>query len=156
VVARTIISGSQGKGIVLLDPRKDGYELFNNTTAKLYTKFVKSTSEWRVHAFATGETLCAKKALREGQHEDETPIRNHGDKYTFKYKDLNVRDGHPIRVVSVAAVRALGLDFGACDVLYDTETGVASVVEVNTAPGLDHSVPLDWYTERFTKWMEGR
>jgi hypothetical protein len=118
----------------------------------LYTLFSPSTSEWRVHiSMKKEEALFAKKAKRNGQEEADIPLRNHGDTYTFKYHDVAEND--LVRTVAINAVRACGLDFGAVDVLYDKRLKQARLLEINTAPGLDHEVPLMWYTTRFQEWI---
>ena len=40
------------------------------------------------------------------------------------------------------AVAALGLDFGAVDVIYNEKYGRAYVLEVNTAPGLGEGIAI--------------
>lgn len=145
VLARLKVASSKGQGIVKMTKQED------MVVAPLYTLFEESTSEWRVHAFKDGHTLIAKKALREGQEEENLPLRNHGDRYTFKYKDIAVDP--KVRETAVEAIQALGLDFGGVDMLYHKPTGKATVIEVNTAPGLDHSVPLEWYAERLQAWI---
>ena len=49
---------------------------------------------------------------------------------------------------AVAAVVALGLDFGAVDVVYNVKEQKAYVLEVNSAPGLSGTT-LDKYVEVF-------
>lgn len=145
VIARDTLSGSGGAGIRIIRPGQFVAE--NETRTPGFTAFFPSTSEYRVHAFATGETLVAKKAKRNGVEPDDIPIRNHGDVYVFKYHDLKFPP--EIKDLAVKAVEGLGLQFGAVDILWHSPSRTGRVLEVNTAPGLDHSVPLEWYTVQF-------
>jgi hypothetical protein len=63
-----------------------------------------------------------------------------------------------IEKVAVAAVVALGLDFGAVDILAKypkgdlTRSPVLAVCEVNTAPGLANETTLQAYTKAITDY----
>jgi D-alanine-D-alanine ligase-like ATP-grasp enzyme len=62
-------------------------------------------------------------------------IRNHDNGFIFARSDIS-----PPRCVtsaSLAAVAALGLDFGAVDLGYNQKAKKCVVYEVNTAPGLE-------------------
>lgn len=62
------------------------------------------------------------------------PGRNHDNGFSFD----RVRGGVPgATEVADAALTALGLDFGAADIL-ETPDGRFVVLEVNTAPGIEH------------------
>jgi glutathione synthase/RimK-type ligase-like ATP-grasp enzyme len=72
-------------------------------------------------------------------------IRNHQHGYTFR--QLRTPPGHAAEVAAIGAVAALGLVFGAVDILV-ADDGRVYVLEVNTGPGL---VPhgLRVYAEQF-------
>jgi glutathione synthase/RimK-type ligase-like ATP-grasp enzyme len=70
----------------------------------------------------------------------EDDVRNHGADYVFRRNNLTVPDG--LDAVGVAALKALGLDFGAIDMAH-TSSGW-KVIEVNTACGLVGSTPQDY------------
>jgi len=53
-------------------------------------------------------------------------------------------------VVALAAVSALGLDFGAVDIIYNEHENQYYVLEVNTAPGLEGTT-VEKYAEAFAK-----
>ena len=42
-------------------------------------------------------------------------------------------------------IQALGLDFGAVDILYMASNDTAKVLEVNTAPGIEGDTLVDYY-----------
>lgn len=131
VVARTLTRSHSGKGAIVVSP---GETLPH---APLYTEYVRRDAEYRVHVF-NGEVLDAvKKKRRQGYEADprhNEHIRTHANGWVF------CRDGVEVPTVvtqeCIKAVAALGLDFGAVDVLYRMEGSKATVLEVNTAPGL--------------------
>jgi len=49
----------------------------------------------------------------------------------------------------LASVMALGLDFGAVDIVYNENDNKAYVLEINTAPGLSGTT-LEKYVEVFS------
>lgn len=144
VVARTLLRANSGRGIVVVEP--------NDVLppAPLYTKYFKKRDEYRVHVGA-GTILCVQqKRVRRDMADGERDfrVRNHNNGFVFCTGDVQ-----PPVVVSdaaVAAVNALGLDFGAVDVGYNVHHDRAAVFEVNTAPGLEGSTPAK-YREFFTR-----
>lgn len=60
--------------------------------------------------------------------------RGHGNGFSFnRFKD----PPQSLRLVADSALTALGLDFGAVDIIEQGE-GIYTVLEVNTAPGIEH------------------
>lgn len=152
VVARTLCRGNSGRGIVLVDP-DSGCGL---PQAPLYTRYVKKVDEYRVHVFR-GEVIdVQQKRKREDTPRDECDyrIRNHGNGFVFCRGDTE-----PPQILldaSVAAVHALGLDFGAVDVGWNDHHGLPYVYEVNTAPGLEGET-LESYWKAFVNilpWLQ--
>jgi D-alanine-D-alanine ligase-like ATP-grasp enzyme len=89
--------------------------------------------------------------IQEKKRKKETPddqvnwqIRNHDNGFIFARSE--VAPPRCILDYSLAAVSALGLDFGAVDLGYNVKREEAVVYEVNTAPGLEGST-LDAYFE---------
>ena len=66
----------------------------------------------------------------------------------------SVEDRTVLREAAKRAVAALGLDFGAVDILASEDGQEAWVLEVNTAPGLGGSMPRV-YAETFLEWKRG-
>jgi glutathione synthase/RimK-type ligase-like ATP-grasp enzyme len=136
-VGREQLSGHSGQGIVLLTEHTT---LIN---CPLYTEYIPKVREYR--AIVVGDNvvdLKQKKKRRpvseenpdgwEGEHDEH--VWNLDGGYIFARDGINRPDG--IDQLSVSAVSALGLDFGAVDIIEDA-SGVLYVLEVNTAFGLE-------------------
>lgn len=126
VFARTACQQA-GSGIKVLEP---GDEVPN---AQLYTKYIPKKKEFRVHVFGGKVILVSEKRKKKGVDSDYIVRSNHKG-WVFCYKDINEPNG--LRVLGVDAVRALGLDFGAVDVIYNAKLNKLYALEVNSAPGL--------------------
>lgn len=134
VVERHILRGNSGEGIRIAN-LDDSDMPSNITRAPLYTRFIPKTAEFRVHVF-NGQVIdyIEKKKVTS----DRRPANF--NKYVssttcgWVFSRTDVRDMPEVRQIAVKAVNALGLDFGAVDVVY--YEGRPYVLEVNTAPGL--------------------
>lgn len=152
VVARTILNGHSGEGIVIRTPRSTE-EL---PDAGLYTAYIPKDEEYRLHFFRTGreEAECfysqkkVKRADFEGKHNRR--VRSFENGYTYQHNGLQV----PGKVNDSAKIvfLASGLDFGAVDVIYCRAPDRAYVLEINTAPGLEGE-SITRYTEEFKKYF---
>lgn len=143
VYARHQLSASSGKGIEIVGAD----DMMPN--APLYTKGFNKSHEYRVHVFRGKVIDFTKKRRRDGT--DNNPwIKNHSNGWVF------CRDGvalpNKVKLASVLAQQALGLDFGAIDILYRERDDRACILEVNTAPGLEGTT-LQKYTEEIKKVM---
>jgi hypothetical protein len=148
LVARTILNGHGGKGIVLIDsPEKF-------VVAPLYTVYIPKKSEYRVHVIGGRVVDVTRKVLREDHPNKEAvnwKIRNHDNGFIFTRLNKNFLDkgGNPrpeieccpsqVKREAIRATQALGLDFGAVDVIYNQKNEAAYVLEVNTAPGISET-----------------
>jgi glutathione synthase/RimK-type ligase-like ATP-grasp enzyme len=130
VIARLTTTGQGGAGIVVLPPLSEWIE------APLYTKLFRARHEYRVHAVRGEGMIDVQKKRRRSDGAGRSLVRNLENGYVYCRGGVVAPEA--VVVVSVAAIDALGLDFGAVDVLC-TEAGVARVLEVNTAPGLEGS-----------------
>ena len=144
VVARTVLNGKGGEGIVVV---REGEGL---PAAPLYTKYIKKKSEWRVHIFMEEVIMVQKKARKLDVPDEEVnwEIRNHDNGFIYQHMDIDP----PLCVIEEAskAVQALGLHFGGVDVIYNEHYGKAYVLEVNSAPGLEGTT-LERYVEAVNK-----
>ena len=143
--ARTKIRASGGKGIEII---KKGQALPN---ASLYTKKFTGDQEYRVHVFKGEVFDYAKKYLKYKERDKKDKlVKNHKNGWTF------IRGGiilpRAVRDEAVKAVNALGIDFGAVDVMYDLYKELPAILEVNTAPGLAPTT-LERYTNRIVKFV---
>lgn len=142
VVARTKLRGHSGDGIVICSR---GEELVD---APLYVQYVKKTQEYRVHVVC-GEVIDQQRKARRQDAPDEEvnwQVRNHQNGFIF------MREGVDLPAIALDqalhAVHALGLDFGAVDLIYNQREDKYYVLEINTAPGLTGTT-LEKYAEVF-------
>lgn len=145
VVERHKLTGNSGEGIVICPA--DG-ELGD---APLYTQYINKNQEYRVH-YAFGEVIDVQRKARSTAFADEDvnwKIRNTANGFIYARED----GVYPTDIVTQAsrAVEALGLDFGAVDVIFNDNRNKAYVLEVNTAPGLTGTT-LANYTEAFNAY----
>lgn len=148
VVVRHKLSGHSGEGIEILDPNNDDHVL---KQAPLYTKYVKKTQEYRIHVFG-GEVIFRQRKARKKEVPDEQvnwQVRNLAGGFIFANQDLAVPAS--VEQAAIAAVKALGLDFGAVDVGCNKEQE-AVVYEVNTACGLEGK-NLEAYANAFRNYL---
>lgn len=152
VVVRKILNGHAGKGIEIYDPEylEDPDWVLPN--APLFTQYVPKKSEYRVHVVGNEVIDVTRKVLSEDYPDKENvnwKIRNHDNGFIFTRFNKNAPprpNGEPyeerdivspsIKVLSIQAVRCLGLDFGAVDIIWNSKAQRAFVLEVNTAPGV--------------------
>lgn len=139
VVGRQLVESNSGKGIIF---SSDGdREEFAN--CRLYTRYIKKKMEYRVHV-AFGETIFIQKKVLRRVDDLGNPIapvdvdfrvRSHLRGFIFVHNEVNP----PQDVIDQAlkAVQAVGLDFGAVDVIWNAHEQRAYVLEINSAPGLE-------------------
>lgn len=129
VVCRTKLNSHSGKGIVLSGTPEE------LTPSPLYTKYQKKKSEYRVHVFKSSVIDIQQKRKKKDHNGEYNPkIRSRHYGWIFARND--VVELPDIRDIAIGAVKALGLDFGAVDILHGTDNRLL-VLEVNTAPGLE-------------------
>lgn len=138
--------GARGSGITVIDQLPAGGRV---PVADFYTKWFDKTHEFRVHVFrekiidvVQKKRLYDAKPLNQMSLTEQT-VRNHANGWIEAHKDLHLPGNSRDRLgaAAIAAVRCLGLDFGAVDIVVRF-TGPGSrnldsmaVCEVNTAPG---------------------
>lgn len=106
--------------------------------APLYTRYFRRDHEFRVHVFKGRVIDHVRKKRRNGYAENPNHndhIRTHSNCWVFCREGVSLPDG--VGANAIRAVAALGLDFGAVDVLYRERGEKVAVLEVNTAPGLE-------------------
>lgn len=146
VVCRTALTGHSGEGIVLAENEEE------IVPAPLYTQYIKKTKEWRVHCTHDEVFFVQRKARKREVPDDQVnwKIRNHQNGFIYAHNE-----GEPIaniaRLLAMKAVQALGLDFGAVDII-ETANGSFFILEVNTACGLTGAT-VDAYVNFFQKEM---
>ena len=146
VVARKVLNGHSGAGIEIIE--QGAKEICH---APLYTKYVKKDQEYRIHVFQ-GEILFQQRKARKIEVPDEEvnwQVRNLAGGFIFANDGIEASDA--VKDQAESAVDALGLDFGAVDVITN-KRGAAFVLEVNTACGLQGKT-LDAYVNKFRQFQ---
>lgn len=148
VYERGTLTGHSGEGITVRLPTEGVAD------APLYTKGIQGLRrEWRVHVFKGVITYVQKKIRRNGYRELESyreDVRNHHTGWVYSN---SFTEAPPDQVLIQAhkAVSALGLDFGAVDLI--SKGTNAWVLEVNTAPGLTGTT-LETYTHNIVEFVK--
>lgn len=148
VVCRKLLSGHSGAGIVL-------HENGDNTKlpkAPLYVAYKKKKHEYRVHFFKKADgsytviDVAQKKKRKDVEQNHQ--IRNHANGWIYAREDLQIpQDLHE---QAIRAATAVGLKFGAVDLIWNEKENKSYVLEINTAPGITGTT-LDCYTNAFIK-----
>lgn len=148
VVCRTLLRGSEGRGIVVAETPEQLVD------APLYTKYTKKRKEFRVHVL-NGEVIDVqeKRKRREYDAGRDTRIRNTSNGYVFCRDGLVEPDG--LRDLSLRAVQSLGYSLGAVDVGFNERDNRCFVFEVNSTPGMEGTT-LENYSNAIIRWMEGQ
>lgn len=148
VVGRGIVQGHSGAGITLFE---DPSHLKGFKKLPLYTKYVPKKDEFRVHIVGGKVIDVRRKAASSARNGHNFRIRTHANGFIFQKNDIKVPDS--VIEESIKAIKAVGLDFGAVDVIYNEFRKKAYVLEINTAPGLEGST-IDSYKEAFLALFE--
>jgi glutathione synthase/RimK-type ligase-like ATP-grasp enzyme len=149
VVVRHKLTGHSGEGIEIVPHDNLAHIL---PEAPLYVKYIPKTDEFRIHVFQ-GDAFFVQRKARKKEVPDEKvnwKIRNHQNGFIYAHQDVVVSE--IARGEAVAAVAALGLDFGAVDMIYNKKQDKYYVLEVNTAPGLQGET-LDRYVQKFKEFQ---
>ena len=137
VIARHSLNGHSGEGIQILRGPNDF-----TRDAPLYTKYKKKRSEYRVHVF-NGTVIDVQEKRKQANFErtdDQALVRSHQNGWIFCREDIEFEtENHKVRLHGIAcmAILALGLQFGAVDIIYNQRDDNYYVLEINTAPGLE-------------------
>lgn len=128
VVCRATVTGHEGQGITI-------HETLPLPDVPLYVKYIPKKKEFRVHVCNNKVFDIQQKVLRRGTSNPSFEIRNTANGFIFQRQGIVVPSS--VEREALAAVRALGLDFGAVDVIWNETQDKSYVLEVNTAPGLE-------------------
>lgn len=142
ILARTLSDSSKGRGILVV---RHGDSL---PTSPLYTKYKRKKFEYRVHVFM-GEIIdvVQKKARNNKPENFTTLVRSYDNGWIFS-RNLDYFPDD-LLVVGLNAVDALGLDFGAVDIIWNEKQDKCFALEVNTAPGIEGTT-VENYVEAIT------
>lgn len=147
VVCRRILNGHSGRGIAIAT------SVDQLVDAPLYVKYKKKRKEFRVHVFQNQVIDCAeKRKRRDGMARDDVGlVRNLANGWVFCRDNVVRPEG--LEQLAVSACRALGLDFGAADIIWNERENKCFILEVNTAPGLEGTT-LTNYTNAIHQWIK--
>lgn len=152
VVVREKLTGHSAEGLVLIS-EQDDWERYNHQNAKLYTKYIPKIDEYRVHVF-NGEVIdIQKKSIPRGISRDRVnfQVRSHANGFIFTRGNIT-EIPKDIEPQCVTAIKELGLDFGAVDVIYNRHRNKSYLLEVNTAAGLEGTT-LQNYANAISKYF---
>lgn len=147
-LARHNLTGSAGHGIQVV---REGEPL---PAAPLYVEYVRKAAEYRLHV-AFGRVMFCQFKLRKNDNEqtaDQKLIRNHDNGWVFAPR--SVEELHlTVKEEALKAVAALGLDFGAVDMIISKKDSLPFVLEVNTAPGISSPTLRTEYERVFKEFL---
>lgn len=143
IYCRTLTRASEGRGIeVATEPNQV-------VSAPLYTAKVDIEREVRIHVcngtvidFAQKKRMGSERLESEGIDSPDENIRSHSRGWIFARDGVTIPE--EMKSVAVAAVTALGLDFGAVDMAI-TPQGNFKIFEINSAPGLEGTTLNSYY-----------
>ena len=130
IVCRQKINAHSGEGIVIAAREEELVD------APLYVSYVKKKKEFRVHVvFGQVADIQEKRKRRDYEGETNYAVRNHHTGWVYCREDIVEPDG--LRDIAIKATEAVGLDFGAVDIIWNEYQNRCYVLEINTAPGLE-------------------
>lgn len=146
VVARQILEGSGGAGIVIWDPEVHNKNDFPK--APLYVKYENKTHEFRLHMARslrnTGDfnpILVQRKIFRKGPGMEEPKsweVRNHTNGFIYVQESGYPTPDAVVRVAKDFMNKHFPeLHFAALDIIHNEKKNRTFVLEGNTAPGLE-------------------
>jgi glutathione synthase/RimK-type ligase-like ATP-grasp enzyme len=146
VVERHTLTGHSGEGVNIVNGNRELQQ------APLYVKYIPKKDEYRVHVFREKVFFVQQKKRKQEIPDDKInwQVRNHQNGFIYANQDVAL----PQKALdqAVASIKALGLDFGAVDIIYNQKSDMYYVLEVNTACGLTGTT-LDKYVEVFKEFV---
>ena len=136
VLHRSTLTGMGGSGITV-------FQTSPLPQTGTYVKYFKRRAEYRVHVFGDAVIDAQQKKKRNGVDASQF-VRSYDNGWVFCRGGVEVPE--VVKTAAIAAVRALGMDFGGVDVGYNETRNQACVFEVNSAPGIEGTT-LDKYEE---------
>ena len=149
--------GHSGKGIMVYDPSRiygDRYPERPEQADEWYTIYYEPTREVRVHVVDDRVIRIQGKYLDFPEQAQLNPfMRNWATGYRFRTPRRDLRNRR--KEIAIEAVRNLGLNFGAVDMLLFGTDRKAMVLEVNTAPSCS-PMTANAYAEALNQHIERR
>lgn len=118
-----------------------------NRNTNYYSKIIDKTNEYRVHVGHGKVLFIHEKPLLEGEIRGNQAITGLSWGRVIPWDDYR----KPLCQLACDAVKCLGLDIGAVDIIKERTTGKFFVCEVNTAPTLCDS---EYSSGRYAKYFD--
>lgn len=134
VCSRSVLSGNSGEGLVISNNPDD-----HPKDAPLYTEYLPKYAEYRVHV-VDGKVIETQRKVWPRSRSTvgvNWKNRSFADGFVFQSTRQTDLPSNDIHDQAIKAVAAVGLDFGGVDVIWNRTHNRATVLEVNTAPGIE-------------------
>lgn len=165
VVARTILNGHSGVGIVY----KDKDHLDELPAAPLYVEYIPKDAEYRVHLFQRRSSTegaldggydvidVQRKIARPGVEPLDWKVRSHNNGFIYVRSNSageSYKQSVPQDVIDQAfkAMNCSGLIFGAVDMVWNQKRNQSYCLEINSAPGLSGAT-IENYSNAIRKYF---
>jgi len=150
IIARPLIH-SKGKNFVVLNNRQ---ELENHWRAGwYYSEFIDKVREFRVHVGHSKVLALMEKHNPKNGNIAWNRAVNSSEPFTrITQSQSDEQKLLPVLQEAIKAVNALGLDMGGVDVILDS-SGIAYILEVNTAPTLNSSPRVAEMWAKYWGWL---
>lgn len=155
IVARTIVNGSSGAGIRIIQPGEP------IVPAPLYTIYFKKQAEFRLHV-AFGRVILIQQKRRRLDHGETEEgsnanlVRTHDNGWVFTIQNLSCDQNPQYRAqleqIGLQAAQAVGANHCAVDVLVNDRREIV-VCEINSAPGIEADSTEGAYVEAFSEYI---
>jgi len=145
-------SHTQGQDIIIIDSEEDiTDDLF---CSAFYVQYIPKISEFRVHVFHEEILRIDKKVKIEGREytDEELKVRCSNNGWRQIRYNKEGRYYNALADLGIKAVRAIGYDFGAVDIIIDRERRPI-ILEINSAPAL-RGDKLELYANAFKNYEE--
>jgi len=126
----------KGKDIVVCKTRREAKEVWERGEHAFFSVFIPTDTEYRVWVFK-GKAFSTYEKVFKGVGEYEGFMRNRRFGFSFQKRD-DLIGSHQIEGPCIKAVAALGMDWGAVDILKGKD-GKFYVLEINSMPNISNT-----------------
>ncbi len=112
-----------------------------------FSEVFEKDTEFRVHCAHGRILMVQEKPLVEGELRANQAV-NHEKWTVLKWGEINPK----IALESLKAIEALGLDYGAVDIMYNSADNSCAICEVNTSPSINTDYSSGKYAKYFS-WL---
>lgn len=153
ILSRATATGSGGVGISVVEKGEPV------PAGQFYVKYIRKAAEYRFHVVRDRVIFKQQKRRRNGFEgtQEQRLIRNHANGWVFTENNLTYatpRTENELEVMAITAIRRLGLDFGAVDLIVEQGTNNVFFIEANTRPGIESTRLTEQYANAFKRIAE--